>query len=194
MDSKKEEVIERREEIYGRNIDEVFEYYRHALRIMEELGFDEIEEGRSEMWKSLPIKPDIIGYKYKDPYTRIRIKVKTRVKKPRPNRKYGENTVKGRFMITGTVERKKDPEWGYLDSFVEQTFIGKTSIISSIKTKIMDFVQGRVSKSEWEVYKEEAEELAIEVASRFRQVLGSTKAIGRSKREGYIPDFGKEGS
>ncbi len=188
----KEDVIKRREEVYGKNIEEVAEYYKHVLRILEEIGFDEIEEDRSEIWESLPMKPDIFAYRYKDPYTRIRIKIKTRVKKPRPNRRDGENTVKGRFEITGRVTRKKDPEWNHLDKFVGSTPIGKTSVYSKAKEKILNFVQGVVNSSEWEIYKEEAEELAIEVASRLRQVIGSTEAIGRSKREGFVPNFGSE--
>lgn len=178
----KVQVVKRREEVYGRNTAEVYEYYNQILGILDDMGFDEIKETRTEAWKSLPMKPDIEAYRYKDPFTRIRIKIKTRVKSPRPNRMVSKDTRKARFIISGFVERKEDPEWGYFES---STFFGKIKPYQWLKNQVLSYVQKSVLDGSWGTYLEEAEETAIEVASRLRQSVGSPEAIGRGKREAY---------
>jgi len=186
MLDKSEQVCQREEEVYGKSFSDVHEYYRQVQRILEELGFDEIEEGYVETWGSLPLKNDILAYKYKDPFTRIRIKIKGRIKGPRLSRTESGDTIKARFVVSGHVEQQKYRYWKYFD---DKSKFKKTSIYSAVKKFVQNFMDSFMFRKEWEKYKEEAEELTIEVVSQLREVIGSVEAIGKSKREWYQPDF-----
>lgn len=189
MLDRSEQVSQREEEVYGKSLDEVYEYYRHIQRILEELGFDEIIEDRVETWGSLPIKNDISAYKYKDPFTRVKVKIRGRVKGPRLSRTESENTIKARFMVSGHVEQSKYEYWRYFEGDKEERWIKKTSIYSKLKEFMNSLINEFFLKKDWEKYREEAEELSIEVVSRLREVIGSVEAIGKSKREWFQPDF-----
>lgn len=180
----REQVAQSEDVVFGSSLDEMMEYYRGVQQTLVELGFDEIEEVRTEHWENLPFKQRIKAQKWKDPYTMIEIKIKARVKTPRADRRDSTQDFKGIFFISSYVERTKYPHWQY---FEEQRWFKRSSIYQFFAGLLDSFLLAK----EWAKYKEEAQELAVEVASRIREMEGSVPAIGRSKREWVQPDFRK---
>ncbi|MDY6778599.1 MAG: hypothetical protein SVU32_08080 [Candidatus Nanohaloarchaea archaeon] len=178
----KTEVVQREDVVYGEGLDAMLEYYRGIQKVLQELGFDEIEEERSEHWENLPFKQTIYADKWKDPFTKVQIKIKARVKTPRADRRTGSDLYKGIFFISGYVVRAKYPHWEYWE---EKTWFKRSAIYKFF----MRVLKSIMFQKEFEKYKEEAEELTIEITSRIREYEGSIPAIGKSKREWYQPDF-----
>lgn len=181
----KYKVTEREDIIYGEGLDNMMQYYRGIQRVLEDLNFDQIEEDRSEHWEHLPFKQTINGYKWKNPFLKIRVKIKARVKAPFRGRKTSDKSYKGRFIVTGYLEEDRYPRWEF---FEPKSWFEKSPIYKGIRKFLYTFW----SKKEREKYREEAEELAIEVMSRIRKLEGSMPAIGRSKREWTDANFRDE--
>lgn len=179
----KQEVVQREDVVYGHGLDAMMEYYRGIQQIMMDLDFDEIEEVRSEHWENLPFKQTIKGDIWKDPFTKIQIKVKARVKTPRADRRdESGDHYKGIFFISGYVIRERYPHWEYWE---EKSWFKRSAIYTFFQKILRSFIFAK----EYEKYKEEAEELTIEVTSRIRELEGSVPAIGKSKREWFNPDY-----
>jgi len=181
----KEEVVQREETIYGREIDDMLAYYRRLQGIMEELGFDEIDESRTEHWENLPFKQTIYGVIWKDPFTKIQVKVKSRLKSARADRRVDEGTLKAVFFVSGYVVRTRYPHWEY---FEESSWFHRSKIYKFFRRILDSFL----FRKEWKRYKEECEEITVELVSRMRKLEGSLPAIGRSKREWFRPQFREE--
>ncbi|MDY6789469.1 MAG: hypothetical protein SVV03_05925 [Candidatus Nanohaloarchaea archaeon] len=175
-------VTEREDFVYGEGLDNMMQYYRGIQKVLEDLDFDRIVEDRSEHWEYLPFKQSISAYKWKDPFTKIRIKVKARVKLPFKGRRTSEDLYKGRFIVSAYVIHETYPRWEF---FEPKSWYEHSPLYKPIRMFLSKFF----FKKEWEKYKEEAEELATEVISRIRKLEGSMPAIGRSKREWVEPDF-----
>jgi hypothetical protein len=184
MAADKEEVVQREDVIYGEGLDAMLEYYRGLQQILEELDFDEIREAHTEHWENLPFKQTIYADLWKDPYTKVQVKIKARVKAPRHDRRTSDDLYKGIFFISGYVVRAKFPHWEYW----EEGSWFKRSAIYSFFQRILRSI---MFEKEWAKYKEEAEELTLEITSRIREMEGSLPAIGKSKREWYQPHHRK---
>jgi len=77
-----------------------------------------------------------------------------------------------------------------MSSEVEVEFPHKTVFQRSILYKgIIKMFYLLFYRKEIEKYKEEAEELTIEIADRAREAYDSVPSIGKSKREYYSPTF-----
>lgn len=181
----KHTVLKRDDIIYAENLDELMEMFRASLKLLEELGFQEIEEHYSEHWETLPFKNGVEAYKWKDPYTAIELHLAARVKEPRSDRKTKEDTYKVKILVTASVVRMRYPHWEW---FEESTMFKRSWFYRAFKRLLDSFI----FRKELEKYEEEAEELAIEFTSHLREVEGSLPAIGRSKREWYNPERGSE--
>lgn len=182
MGGEKHKVIEREDIIYGEGLDNMMQYYRGIQRVLEDLNFDQIIEARTEHWEHLPFKQTINAYKWTNPFTKLRVKIKARVKIPFRGRQTSDELYKGRFVLTGYVVHERYPRWEFFEpeSWFERSpiyrFFGK-------------FFSSFLFKKEWEHHREEVEELTIEVMSRIRELEGSMPAIGRSKREWTDAEF-----
>lgn len=182
MAIEKEEVIQREDIVYGEGLDAMLEYYRHLQGILMDLSFDEIDETSTEHWSSLPFKQKIYARKWKDPFTKIEVKIKARVKTPRSDRRVSTDTLRGIFFISGYVIRDQYPHWEYWE---EDNWFRRSKIYTFFQRILKSFF----FQKEWEKYKEEAMELTLAITSRIREREGSIPAIGRSKREWFKPEF-----
>jgi len=178
----KTEVVQREDVIYGENLDEMMEYYRGIQQTLLDLDFDEIDEARSEHWENLPFKQTIYADMWKDPFTKIQIKIKARVKTPRRDRRTTQDLYKGIFFISGYVVRERYGHWEY---FEENSWFKRSAIYKGFQKILRSFL----FRKEFKKYKEETEELTIEVTSRIREFEGSVPAIGKSKREWFQPSY-----
>lgn len=178
----KMEVVQREDVVYGEDLDAMLEYYRNLQQILEDLDFDEIQEGRTEHWKNLPFKQTIYADMWKDPFTKIHIEIRARVKTPRSDRRTSQDLLKGIFFISGYVVRERFPHWEYWE---EESWFKRSAIYKFF----MRIWKSFFFRKELEKYKEEAEELTIEITSRIRELEGSVNAIGKSKREWFRPSF-----
>lgn len=177
-----ERVIRREDFIYGKGLDELMEVFRALPNILENLGFDEVTEFYSEHWETLPFKTYFNAYRWKDPYTAIRVRMGVRVKEPRSDRKTAEDVYKAKMTLTTYLDTTKYPKWGKF----EETSMFKRSWFYKAFWKLAhsDFLFGK----EKEKYRAEAEELSHELMSRIREVEGSVPAIGRTRPEWYEPE------
>lgn len=175
-----ESVLYRDDQIFAKNLDELMELFRSMMKVLEELGFQEVREAYSEHWSTLPFKNGVDAWQWKDPFTAIHINVSARVKEPRSDRKTAEDVYKVKVRVKADVTRTTYPhqEW------FEETTIFKRSVIYRWLHKVLGSF---LFRKDLEKYEEEAEELALEFVSRMREIEGSMPAIGRSAREWYNP-------
>lgn len=177
-----EKVLDRYEQLFGDDFEQLTEMFRALPHILEELGFNEINEFYSERWETLPFKTDLRAYKWKDPYTAIKFAIKIRVKEPYADKKTKEDMYKGKLKIKAYLATTKYPHWEYFEE--EPTMFQRSWFYRAL----FKLVHGGLFGKERKKYKEEAEELALQLVSRIREVQGVAPAIGRSRREWYRPE------
>ncbi len=177
-----DKVIRREDFIYGEGLDDLMEVFRALPKILDDLGFQDVTEFYSEHWETLPFKTYFNAYRWKDPYTAIRVRMGVRVKEPRSDRKTGEEVYKAKLSVSTYIDTTKYPKWGKF----EQTSMFKRSWFYHVFWKLLhnEFLFGKEHKK----HEEEAEELTNELMSRIREVEGSVPAIGRTEREWYQPE------
>ncbi len=175
-----ETVLDRDDHIYAENLNDLMEVFRAMQMILDELGFQELHEEYSEHWETMPFKNGVEARKWKDPYTAIVIDVRVSVKEPRSDRKTGEEVYQVKLRVKAKAIKTRYPHWQW---FEESTYVKRSAIYKWLY-KLVDNV---IFETQFERYKEEAEETGLEFISRLREIEGSLPAIGRSKREWYNP-------
>lgn len=175
-----EEVLSRDEQLYAHDLDELMELFRAIQKVLEELGFHEINEEFSEHWETLPFKNGVEATKWKDPYTAIVMDFKLRVKEPRSDRKTDEDVYKVKVTLDAELVRMRYPNWQW---FEESTILKRSGIYKFLYKLTNNFLYAK----EHQKYREEAEETGLELISRIREIEGTLPAIGRSTREFYNP-------
>ncbi|MCJ7450526.1 MAG: hypothetical protein MUP58_02190 [Candidatus Nanohaloarchaeota archaeon QJJ-9] len=184
--SEEETVMDRMDRIYVEDLDDALDYYREVQAILTDLEFDRVTEGRAESWDTLPIKQTIEAEKWKDPYTKIEIEIGASVSDPNNYSREDQNKelYKVKMAYEVNLIRTKSPRKTYLQ---ERPAWFKRSWV--YRNVVKRFAWSSIFNKDIEKYKEEAEELGLEVLSRIREAEESTPAIGRSKREYMDTDF-----
>lgn len=145
-------------------------FYTKMTDILKNLGFNIVEETRAEWWTVSPLyKPSVRAVKEKDRFTSIEVGIKWRWKKPLQSMRESSDTLKIELSIKGSVTM----------DYKE----GGTSIFYKAFIKLLEILH----RKDYEKYREECEELVIEIAQRGRDIYGSLPAIGRSKQQYYRP-------
>lgn len=171
-----ESVISREDYLYFRSEKDFLSYYTNLQEILENLGFRLMQEPRMEWWTANPkLKPNVQATKEKDPYTDIVITVKPKLKKPLQHFKFASDTLKLQLQMSSSVEVEFPHETPFQRSIFYKGIL-KAFLALSYRKEI-------------EKYKEEAEELTLEIANKARETYDSVPTIGKSKREYYSPSF-----
>lgn len=145
-------------------------FYTKMTDILNDLGFNIVDEYYAEWWTVSPLyKPSVRAIKEKDRFTSIEVQIKWRWKKPLQSMRESADTLKIELSITGSV----------MIDYGE----GGRSIFYKAFTKLLELLH----RKDYRKYREECEELVIEIAQRGREIYGSLPAIGRSKQEYYRP-------
>lgn len=177
-----EKVLDRYEQLFGDDFEQLTEMFRALPKILEEIGFNEVSEFYTERWETLPFKTDLYAYRWKDPYTALKFYIKIRVKEPYSDKKTREDMYKGKLKVKAYLVTTKYPHWEYFEE--DQSMFQRSWPYRAL----FKLVHGALFRKEREKYREEAEELALELISRIREVQGVAPAIGRSRREWYRPE------
>lgn len=175
-----ETVLSRDEQLYARELDELMEIFRAIQKVLEELGFQQVNEDFSEHWETLPFKTGIEAWKWKDPYTAMMADFKLRVKEPRSDRKTDDDVYKVKITLKSKLIRTRYPNWQW---FENSSILKRSGLYRFIYKLTNNFLYAK----EQQKYREEAEETGLELISRLREIEGTLPAIGRSTREYYNP-------